>query len=111
MIQAIHRYKAQFFQTLAHPVRIRILELLRSGPKTVGELQMDFQSESTNISQQLAVLRKQHIVEGVKESTTVVYRVLDELVFQILDVSRQMFEHQLHDMLNAIDEDRTRPQR
>ncbi len=105
MIQAIHRYKARFFQALAHPVRIRILELLRDGPRSVGELQSLLTVEGSNVSQQLAVLRKEHIVENTKEGTTVIYQVVDPLVFQILDVSRQMFQHQLSQMISAMAED------
>ncbi len=100
--QPIHEYKAQFFQALAHPLRIHVLELLRDGPKAVGELQDLTGHESSNISQQLAILRKQRIVYGRKRGTSVFYEVVDPLLFAILDVSREMFLNQLQDMQNVI---------
>ncbi len=102
MLQPIHAYKAQFFQTLAHPLRIHILELLRDGPQSVSALQAGMGSETSNVSQQLAVLRKQHIIQGERHGTSVVYEVVDPLVFEILDVSRKMFLHQIRDMQAVI---------
>lgn len=71
MFQDMRQYKAQFFQALAHPQRIHLLEVLRDGPQTVGELQARLSTESSNISQQLAILRKQRIVHGRKDGTSV----------------------------------------
>jgi DNA-binding transcriptional ArsR family regulator len=101
-IQPIHEYKAQFFQALAHPLRIHILELLRDGPQSVSELQARIGSEAGNISQQLAVLRNQHIVHGRKHGTSVFYEVVDPLLFEVLDASRKMFLHQVQDMQTVI---------
>lgn len=69
---------------------MRILELLRDGDKTVGELQADLQLDSSGTSQHLAALRQQGIVEGRKVSTTVRYSVRDPLVFQLLETARQI---------------------
>ncbi len=99
----MRQYKAQFFQALAHPNRIHLLELLRDGgPQTVGELQARMSIEGSGISQQLAVLRKQNIVFGRKEGTSVIYDVTDHLVFDVLDVSRKMFENQLTELQSAV---------
>lgn len=102
MVQPIHEYKAQFFQALAHPLRILLLELLRDGPQSVSTLQARMGNESSNLSQQLSVLRKQHIVHGQRHGTSVVYEVTDPLVFDVLDVSRKMFLHQVRDMQTVI---------
>src|SRR4026207_1980345 len=55
-------FKAELFKALAHPARIEILEHLRSGERTVSELQVLLDLESSTVSQQLAILRARSIV-------------------------------------------------
>ncbi|MGH2603321.1 MAG: ArsR/SmtB family transcription factor, partial [Dehalococcoidia bacterium] len=83
------------FKALGHPVRIRILELLRGGEQTVSELQTHLDINASSVSQQLAVLRARQLVEGRNEGTSVYYRVTDPQVFDLLDVARAIFERQL----------------
>ena len=52
----LYQAKAELFRTLGHPVRIRVLELLQDGPRPVRELLGEIEVESSNLSQQLAVL-------------------------------------------------------
>ena len=56
--EELQAFKAAFFRALAHPVRIRILELLVNGEKNVQELQEALGVEQPVVSQQLAVLRQ-----------------------------------------------------
>ncbi len=105
MAEPLHQFKAEFFKALAHPTRIRILERLRDGEGTVGELQRVLGLDQSAVSQQLAVLRRQAIVEAEKQGATVRYRVRDETLFQLLDVARQMFNNRLtvsQDLLRAL---------
>ena len=69
----IYLVKAEFFRTLGHPVRVRILELLRSGELTVGELQQQLELDSSGTSQHLGALRKQGVLESRREGTSVHY--------------------------------------
>ena len=93
---ALQAFKAEFFKALAHPVRIRILEILRSGDeRSVQELQSALGLDQSTVSQQLAVLRAKHVVRARKEGTTVHYAVVDPLVGELLDVARRVFNHQL----------------
>jgi ArsR family transcriptional regulator len=94
-VQVLQTFKAELFKALGHPVRIRILELLRSGELRVSDLQGQLEIEMSSVSQQLAVLRNRQIVEGRKEGTSNYYRVLDARVFELLDVARAMFDQQL----------------
>lgn len=91
----LHRFKADLFKTLGHPARIKILEILRTGERTVSELQAALEIDPSSVSQQLAVLRSRNIVEGRKVGTSVYYRVPDPAVFQLLDVARTLFDHHL----------------
>lgn len=98
MPQTLQGFKTELFKALAHPARIRILELLRSSEKTVSELQNGLGMESSTVSQQLALLRARDIVTGRKQGTSVYYRVVDPLIFDLLDVARRIFDNHLVDL-------------
>jgi len=88
-------FKAQFFRALAHPTRIRMLEILVRGGRTVQELQEALMLDQPTVSQQLAVLRNQSIVSAQKKGLAVRYTVRDPLVGELLDVARRIFNHHL----------------
>ena len=110
----LQAFKAAFFKALAHPVRIRILELLRHGGRTVQELQAALALDQAAVSQQLAVLRGKNVVEARKEGTAVRYAVRDPLVGDLLDVARRIFNNQLagtQTMLRALQREAMRQPR
>ena len=88
-------FKAEFFRALAHPIRIRILEILSVGEQSVQELQDSLQLDQPLVSQQLAVLRAKNIVIARKLGTSVKYAVRDPLVGDLLKTARLIFENQL----------------
>ena len=90
-------FRAEFFKALAHPVRIRILRLLRPGEKSVTELQETLGLESSTVSQQLAILRARNFVVARKEGTKALYAVRDPQLFQLLDSAKEMFDRHLID--------------
>jgi DNA-binding transcriptional ArsR family regulator len=91
----LQAFKAQFFRALAHPVRIRLLEILRRGERSVQDLQAALALPQPIVSQQLAVLRNHGIVTTKKEGPTVWYALRDPLVGDLLDVARRIFGNQL----------------
>lgn len=99
----LQRFKAEFFKALAHPLRIRILELLCEGDKNVNELQNLIGSEGSAVSQQLAVLRNKNIVYGKKEGNKVTYSLRDPLIADLLAVARQIFNNHLIDTISMLD--------
>jgi ArsR family transcriptional regulator len=88
-------FKAEFFKALAHPLRIRLLELLLARERTVQELQEALGLEQPVVSQQLAILRSRNIVGTRKEGTTVRYAVRDSQLGQLLSVARDIFNSHL----------------
>jgi ArsR family transcriptional regulator len=88
-------FKAQYFRALAHPTRIRLLEVLVRGARTVQELQDALTLDQPTVSQQLAVLRNQGIVSATKEGLSVRYAVRDPLVGELLEVARRIFNNHL----------------
>ncbi|HKT80726.1 MAG TPA: metalloregulator ArsR/SmtB family transcription factor [Vicinamibacterales bacterium] len=91
----LQEFKAGFFRALAHPVRIRILELLVKGDRSVQELQEALGLGQPIVSQQLAVLRANNIVSGRKEGVSVRYALRDPLIGTLLDTARQIFNNHL----------------
>jgi DNA-binding transcriptional ArsR family regulator len=104
--QPLHRFKAEFFKALAHPSRIRILELLRSGERTVSDLQAHLDMDPSSVSQQLAVLRAKNIVQTRKAGTSVYYSVRDPQVLTLLDVAREIFNNHLIDLQAMLEQQR-----
>ena len=76
----LQQFKADFFKALSHPLRIRILEVLSEGEKSVNEIQRALQSEGSAVSQQLSVLRNKNIVVGTKNGKHVVYSLRDPAI-------------------------------
>lgn len=76
-LEEVERFKAEFFRALTHPTRIRILELLSRGEKSVGELQHEMASEGSTVTQQLAILRMKNLVDTRKAGNSIYYRLRD----------------------------------
>jgi ArsR family transcriptional regulator len=88
--------KAEFFRALAHPIRIRLLEVLVVRPETsVQELQRALGIDQPIVSQQLARLRASGIVVARKEGSTVRYAVADPQLRDLLQVARQILNRRL----------------
>ncbi len=95
MTRPIYQVKADFFKTLAHPARIRVLELLRGGERSVGELIPEVGLEPSHLSQQLAVLRRANVVTSRKEGSTVLYSITDPRMFELLEVAKTILTSSL----------------
>jgi ArsR family transcriptional regulator len=92
---ALETFKAQFFRALSHPVRIKILEILIGGDRSVQELQDLLKLDQPVVSQQLAVLRHQGIVTSEKTGLSVRYALRDPAIEELLDVARRIFNNHL----------------
>ncbi len=109
MADSLQRFKAELFKALAHPTRIRILELLRDGEKSVGALQQALSMDGSVVSQQLALLRMKNLVDTRREGTTIYYRLRDHRVNDLLDVARHIFEAHVVQLQAMADSDETVP--
>ncbi|GAA0266832.1 metalloregulator ArsR/SmtB family transcription factor [Streptomyces polychromogenes] len=86
----LYQAKAEFFRMLGHPVRIRVLELLRDGPMPVRDLLAAIEVEPSSLSQQLAVLRRSGIVTSTRDGSTVVYELAGGDVAQLMSAARRI---------------------
>jgi ArsR family transcriptional regulator len=97
--------KADLYRALAHPMRLRALELLQVEERTARDLQTLLKLDSGAISQHLSALRRQGLVESRREGTTAVYTLADPRIAQLLDLGRQIISTRLaaqHAMLEEL---------
>ena len=102
MTTPLHKLKAEFFKTLGHPARIRILETLARGEHSVGELQAEVGLESSHMSQQLAVLRHAGVVVARKQGNSVIYSMASPDIAELLAVARKVLTGVLTDQANLL---------
>lgn len=86
----LYQAKADFFKTLGHPARIRILELLAERDHAVHELLEAIDIEASNLSQQLAVLRRTGLVSSHRDGMEVVYSISVPEVRDLLLAGRRI---------------------
>lgn len=87
--------KAEFFRALAHPARIRLLEVLSDGEQGVQALQARLDLEQPIVSQQLARLRASGIVVSRKQGTSVQYALADPRIADLLGVAKAILNRRL----------------
>jgi DNA-binding transcriptional ArsR family regulator len=103
-VRPVYEVKADLFRVLGHPARVRIVELLRAGERTVGALQAELGLESGATSQHLAALRRVGVVESRREGTSVFYRAADEKVFDLLEAGRALVTRRLESQQSMLRE-------
>ncbi len=106
----VFEIKADLFRALAHPARVRALEVLADGERSVSELQPEVGIESSHLSQQLAVLRRAGLVTTRKDGTAVYYAIKDPTLVELLAVARKLLIASLEetrDLLAGLDAEQT----
>lgn len=101
---ALHQAKAELFRTMGHPVRVRVLELLQEHPRAVHELLAAIDVEPSNLSQQLAVLRRAGLVASSREGATVRYTLATADVSDVMSAARRILTELLADRQELLDE-------
>ncbi len=98
----LYEVKAELFKALGHPARVRALEVLAEGERSVGDLQPDVGIELSHLSQQLAVLRRAGLVATRKDGPTVIYSIRDPLLVDLLTVARRMLISSLSESVEVL---------
>ncbi len=86
---------AELCKVFTSPARIRILNLLRDGEKSVGDLAEAINLPQPNVSQHLTVMRHRGIVTSQKEGATVYYRLTNPKVLKAFDIIREVLKEHL----------------
>ncbi|MEW1551190.1 ArsR/SmtB family transcription factor [Streptomyces tsukubensis] len=111
MSAPLYQLKAEFFKTLGHPVRIRVLELLSEREHAVSELLPEVRVEAASLSQQLAVLRRARLVVTRREGSAVIYALASPEVAELLRVARTILTGLLSDQARLLEDLRAKEQR
>lgn len=104
MSEPLYTLKAEFFKTLGHPARIRILELLSVRDRSVAELLVELGLESSNLSQQLGVLRKAGVVSASKDGSSAIYSNASPDIAALLALARKVLTGMLSDRVAMLED-------
>lgn len=102
--------KAELFKALAHPARVRVLELLAGGEHTMGELAALSGFELSHLSQHVSTLRRAGIVDSRRVKTSVICTLRDPQTAELLGVARRLIaanlrhDQALQDALDSVDD-------
>lgn len=102
MATPLYMKKAEFFKTLGHPARIRVLELLSEGERSVGELLPEVGLEASHLSQQLGVMRRFGLVSTRKQGSAVYYALVSGDIAELLGVARKILTGVLNDQIEVL---------
>lgn len=77
---------ADYFQALAEPTRLRILNLLRREPRSVGELAAETGHSVANVSRHLTLLAQRGLLARETRGTSVYYRIADPAIYELCNL-------------------------
>ncbi len=80
----VYKVKADFLKSLSHPIRLKVIETLKHGEKSVSALMKSLGIQQSSLSRHLLALRDAGILKSRQERTTVFYDIQDHNIFQVL---------------------------
>lgn len=86
---------AELLKALGHPIRIKILHMLRNGELCVCEMMSDIEVEQSNFSQHLSVLKKQGVIDSRKEGQKVIYWITYPSILTLLESAERTLSDQI----------------
>ena len=95
LTEEIYRLHARILKTLAQPKRLMIMDFLHSGPKSVGEIVEGLGLPQANVSQHLAALRAEELVNTRREGNTICYSLVSEKVVEACDLFHEFLQERL----------------
>jgi len=96
-------FKADLFKILSNPVRIQILDTLRKGETSVNDIAQWLEVESSSVSQQLAILKRYHLIKGRREGNYIFYSINEPAIFKVLDAAKEVFNNHLVEVRDALE--------
>lgn len=92
---------ANIFKAMAHPTRLQIIRILKERPLCVCDILPQLESEQSNTSQHLSVLKNQGIVESKKDGLMVIYKIKNPEVYQMIDIAEGIILKQIEETQNS----------
>jgi len=102
MTKELYRLHAELCKVLSSPARLEILNMLRDGRKSVGELIKITGYGQANISQHLAVMKRNGVVSFEREGNNVYYSLADAKIIRAFDIIREMLGERLKKELKEV---------
>jgi len=90
------------FKALSHPTRLQIIMLLKNGPLCVCEILPQIDSEQSNTSQHLTVLKNQGIVDNRKDGSKVIYAIKSPEVYEMIDIAENIILRQIEETKSSL---------
>jgi ArsR family transcriptional regulator len=84
--EIVFKLKSDLFKALGHPVRLAIIEHLKNGKRSVGQIVDATRAEQSGVSKNLMVLKQAGILSSRQEGVTVYYAIRDQNIFKVLRV-------------------------
>lgn len=97
---------ANVFKALSHPTRLQIVRLLKDKPLCVCEILPQLDSEQSNTSQHLSVLKNQGIVDSKKEGLMVIYKIKSQEIHEMIDIAERIIIKQIEETHNSLKKDK-----
>lgn len=88
---------SNIFKAMAHPTRVHIVRLLKDGPLCVCNILPQLDSEQSNTSQHLAILRNQGILENKKDGSMVIYKIKSQEVLHMINLAENIILRQIEE--------------
>lgn len=98
----IFKIKADFLKCLGHPIRLAIIEYLKKGEASVGQMVQYLGAEQSSLSKHLAILRQAGILTSRQEKVTVYYSIRDKDIFQVLRPISEILRKKLIESQKAL---------
>lgn len=98
MDKRVFQLHAELCKTLANPIRLEILSLLRDGKKSVSELAALTGVRQATVSQHLAVLRQRGVVSTKREGINVYYDVANPKITKACEIIREVLFEYINNM-------------
>jgi DNA-binding transcriptional ArsR family regulator len=89
------KLKSDFLKALAHPDRLALVEHLKNGERSVGQLSTALEIEQSSVSKNLSILRQAGIVQSRQEKVTVYYEIKDRDIFKMLRLAADILSKRL----------------
>lgn len=97
---------ANIFKALSHPTRLQIVRLLKEKPLCVCDILPQLESEQSNTSQHLSVLKTQGIVDSKKDGMMVIYRIKSPQVYQMIEIAEAILLGQIEETRKTLEQSR-----
>jgi len=102
-VERLYEREAEFFQALGHPLRLRIIGLLRGGGRCACELVPELGVDQSTVVRHLLTLKRAGILKTRKEGVRVIYELADERVLRLLELASEVITDSTREQLEVLE--------